>query len=167
MSPDPSRRSIDLVVAYPGNRLKNGSPAVHPIREDEPRALRRPRREQVPKSAFAFVSERGSPFTTVGLARMVEPAGREAGFGFKAHPNMLRHACGYTLANRGHDTRAQAYLGHRNIQHALHGVGPGSVQGFLAVADGAETRRTKMIFAPLHAKRFEFVCGRVEVEWQA
>ena len=31
---------------------------------------------------------------------------------------MLRHACGYALANKGHDTRAlQAYLGHRNIQH--------------------------------------------------
>jgi site-specific recombinase XerC len=30
----------------------------------------------------------------------------------------LRHACGYKLANDGHDTRAiQAYLGHRNIQN--------------------------------------------------
>ena len=40
--------------------------------------------------------------------------------GFKAHPHMLRHACGYALANKGHDTRAlQAYLGHRNIQHTV------------------------------------------------
>jgi len=31
-----------------------------------------------------------------------------------------RHACGYALANKGHDTRAlQAYLGHRNIQHTV------------------------------------------------
>jgi type 1 fimbriae regulatory protein FimB/type 1 fimbriae regulatory protein FimE len=31
---------------------------------------------------------------------------------------LLRHACGYKLANDGHDTRAiQAYLGHRNIQN--------------------------------------------------
>jgi hypothetical protein len=29
---------------------------------------------------------------------------------------MLTHACGYALANKGHDTHAlQAYLGHRNI----------------------------------------------------
>jgi type 1 fimbriae regulatory protein FimB/type 1 fimbriae regulatory protein FimE len=29
---------------------------------------------------------------------------------------MLRHACGYALANKGHDTRAiQAWLGHRSI----------------------------------------------------
>jgi len=33
---------------------------------------------------------------------------------------MLRHACGYALANKGHDTRAlQAYLGHQNIQHTV------------------------------------------------
>jgi site-specific recombinase XerD len=33
---------------------------------------------------------------------------------------MLRHACGFALANKGHDARAlQAYLGHRNIQHTV------------------------------------------------
>jgi site-specific recombinase XerD len=44
----------------------------------------------------------------------------QAKLAFKAHPHMLRHACGYALANKGHDTRAlQAYLGHRNIQHTV------------------------------------------------
>ena len=33
--------------------------------------------------------------------RMVECAGVEAKLGFKAHPHMLRHACGYALANKG------------------------------------------------------------------
>jgi type 1 fimbriae regulatory protein FimB/type 1 fimbriae regulatory protein FimE len=48
----------------------------------------------------------------------VERAGKAAGLDFKPHPHMLRHACGFALANAGHDTRAlQAYLGHRNIQH--------------------------------------------------
>jgi integrase len=52
--------------------------------------------------------------------RTVERAGIEAKLGFKAHPHMMRHACGYALANRGHDTRAlQAYLGHKNIQHTV------------------------------------------------
>jgi site-specific recombinase XerD len=33
---------------------------------------------------------------------------------------MLRHACGFALANKGHDTRSlQAYLGHKNIQHTV------------------------------------------------
>jgi Phage integrase family len=37
------------------------------------------------------------------------------------HPHMLRHGCGYALANAGHDTRAlQAWLGHKNIQHTVH-----------------------------------------------
>ena len=39
-----------------------------------------------------FTSERGSPFTTAGFARMVERAGVEAKLGFPAHPHMLRHA---------------------------------------------------------------------------
>ena len=51
---------------------------------------------------------------------MVERAAVAAGLEMKAHPHMLRHACGYALANKGHDTRAlQAYLGHRNIQHTV------------------------------------------------
>ena len=37
---------------------------------------------------------------------MVERAGVEAKLGFPAHPHMLRHACGFALANKGHDTRA-------------------------------------------------------------
>jgi hypothetical protein len=33
---------------------------------------------------------------------------------------MLRHAGGFALANKGHDTLAlQAYLGHRNIQRTV------------------------------------------------
>jgi len=101
-------------------RVKRGTPSTHPIQGDELRALRRLQREQEPKSPFVFTSERGAPFTTAGLARMVERAGKAAGLGFKAHPHMLRHAAGFALANRGHDTRAlQAYLGHANIQHTV------------------------------------------------
>ena len=101
-------------------RVKQGTPATHPIVGDELRALRRLQREQEPRSPFVFTSERGAPFTTAGFARMVERAGRAAGLPFKAHPHMLRHACGFALANTGHDTRAlQAYLGHKNIQHTV------------------------------------------------
>jgi site-specific recombinase XerD len=101
-------------------RVKQGTPSTHPIVGDELRALRRLQREQAAKSPFLFTSERGAPFTTAGFARMLERVGIEAKFGFKPHPHMLRHACGYALANRGHDTRAlQAYLGHKNIQHTV------------------------------------------------
>jgi integrase len=101
-------------------RVKQGTPSTHPILGDELRALRRLQREQEPRSPFVFTSERGAPFGTAGFARMVERAGAKAKLQFKAHPHMLRHACGYALANKGHDTRAlQAYLGHRNIQHTV------------------------------------------------
>jgi integrase len=82
-------------------RVKQGCPSTHPILGDELRALRRLQREQEPKSPFIFTSERGAPFSTAGFARMVERAGAEAKLGFKAHPHMLRHACGYALANKG------------------------------------------------------------------
>jgi integrase len=96
-------------------RVKNGTPSTHPIQGDELRALRRLQRES-PSSPFVFVSERGSPFTTAGFARMIERAAAGAGLELKAHPHMLRHACGYALANKGHDTRAiQGWLGHRSI----------------------------------------------------
>jgi site-specific recombinase XerD len=101
-------------------RVKQGTPSTHPILGDELRALRRLQREQEPKSAFVFTSERSAPFSTAGFARMIARAAIEAKLAFKAHPHMLRHACGYALANKGHDTRAlQAYLGHRNIQHTV------------------------------------------------
>jgi site-specific recombinase XerD len=36
----------------------------------------------------------------------------------RPHLHCLRHACGYALANAGHDTRRiQDWLGHRSIQH--------------------------------------------------
>jgi integrase len=88
-------------------RVKQGTPSTHPILGDELRALRRLQRclsmcgcalkprlgpcvvppirqrvaasgEQEPKSPFVFTSERGSPFTTAGFARMVERSGAEA-----------------------------------------------------------------------------------------
>jgi site-specific recombinase XerD len=50
----------------------------------------------------------------------VQRLGVAAGFEFTVHPHMFRHACGYKLANDGHDTRSlQAYLGHKNIQHTV------------------------------------------------
>jgi site-specific recombinase XerD len=51
---------------------------------------------------------------------MLERATHTAGPEIKALPHMLRHACGYKLANDGHDTRAlQAYLSHKNIPHTV------------------------------------------------
>jgi type 1 fimbriae regulatory protein FimB/type 1 fimbriae regulatory protein FimE len=80
--------------------------------------LRRLQRET--KSPFVFVSERGSPMTRNNFQRMIYKAALKAGLEIKAHPHMLRHACGFALANKSTDTRTlQAFLGHRNIQHTV------------------------------------------------
>jgi integrase len=101
-------------------RVKNGKPATHPIPGRELRWLRRLQREQRPKSAFVFTSERGAPFASRGVHKMVALAGANAGLAFPVHPHMLRHACGYKFANDGVDTRTiQNYLGHKNIQHTV------------------------------------------------
>ncbi len=100
-------------------RVKQGTPGVHPLSGSELRALRRLQRESE-ASPFVFLSERRTPFTTAGFARMIDREAHAAGLKLKVHPHMLRHACGFALANAGHDTRAlQAYLGHRNIQHTV------------------------------------------------
>jgi type 1 fimbriae regulatory protein FimB/type 1 fimbriae regulatory protein FimE len=101
-------------------RVKGSSESVHPLSGRELRALRRLKRDQLPESPFIFTSERGSPFTSAGFRKMIARLGVAAGFDFPVHPHMLRHACGYQLANRGVDTRSlQAYLGHKNIQHTV------------------------------------------------
>jgi type 1 fimbriae regulatory protein FimB/type 1 fimbriae regulatory protein FimE len=102
------------------SRMKNGSPSVHPLRGPELRALRRLQRETKASSAYVFQTERGGPMTPDTLRKITARAGEAAGLGFPVHPHMLRHACGYYLANKGADTRAiQQYLGHRNIQHTV------------------------------------------------
>jgi type 1 fimbriae regulatory protein FimB/type 1 fimbriae regulatory protein FimE len=100
-------------------RVKNGKPSVHPLRGDEIRMLRELRR-QFPDSGYVFVTERGGPFVAEAVNQLIKRIGRRAGFAFPIHAHMLRHACGYALANAGHDTRAlQDWLGHRSIQHTV------------------------------------------------
>ncbi len=97
-------------------RAKNGKPAAHPIRGDELRALHKLKGEN--DSPYVFATERGGPFTPDAVNRLIKRIGDRAGLALKVHAHMLRHACGYKLANDGHDTRAiQDWLGHRSIQH--------------------------------------------------
>ena len=111
---------VDLATArLHVSRLKSGIPSVHPLTGSELRALRRLQREQDP-GRYLFVSERGAPMSAVGFRRMITRLGEAAKMPFNVHPHMLRHACGFKLANDGHDTRAlQHYLGHKNIQHTV------------------------------------------------
>jgi len=116
-------------------RVKNGTPSVHPLQGDELRALRRLQREQEP-SSHVFTTERGGPMTPKGFNTLFRRVGERAPMPFPVHPHMLRHACGYALANAGHDTRAVAGVP-RSSEHPAHGalyrVGTTPVQGLLAL----------------------------------
>ena len=100
-------------------RSKNGTPSTHPLRGPEIRALRRLQRDY-PDTPYLFVTERKGPLTASTVRKLITRAGEQAGLGFPVHPHMLRHACGFKLANDGQDTRAiQHYMGHKNIQHTV------------------------------------------------
>jgi integrase len=98
-------------------RAKKGTPSVHPIRGDELRMLTALRKEY-PDSGYVFTTERGTPFTPDAINRLIKTIGKRARLPMPVHFHMLRHSCGYKLANDGIDTRAiQDWLGHVSITH--------------------------------------------------
>ena len=106
-------------------RLKNGIPSVHQLGGGEMRSLRALKRADG-AGRYVFMTERGAPMTAAGFRKLLSRLAVGAKFQFSVHPHMLRHACGFKLANDGRDTRAlQHYLGHRNIMHTI--VSPGVV----------------------------------------
>jgi type 1 fimbriae regulatory protein FimB/type 1 fimbriae regulatory protein FimE len=116
---DWSQVELGRSAALHVRRANSGKPSVHPLLGDEIRALRELRR-QFPDSGFVFATERDGPFTPDAVNRLIKRIGERAGFDFQIHAHMLRHGCGYALANARHDTRAiQDWLGHRSIQHTV------------------------------------------------
>jgi type 1 fimbriae regulatory protein FimB/type 1 fimbriae regulatory protein FimE len=75
-------------------------------------------RKAYPDARYVFTTERGTRFTPDAVNRLVKTIGRRAGLSLPVHFYMLRHSCGYKLANDGIDTRAiQDWLGHVSITH--------------------------------------------------
>lgn len=107
------------------SRSKNGLSTTHPLKDDEIKALNdwvKERKEKFSsfESDFVFLSKRNEPFTRTAFNQLMETLGKRAGFPFKPFPHMLRHACGYDLANRGFDVRIiQDYLGHRSMNQVV------------------------------------------------
>lgn len=101
-------------------RLKNGLAVEQPITGDELRAIKRYLATRADRLPWLFVSERGQPLTRQSVNYLVAAAAARAGLPH-VHPHMLRHSCGFTLANRGYDLRLiQDYLGHRDPKHTVH-----------------------------------------------
>jgi type 1 fimbriae regulatory protein FimB len=104
-------------------RLKKGLSTTHPLRSDELKVIKAwlaIRAKMKPETDAFFISERLSPLSRVTAWLAIRNYGERAALPLPAHPHMLRHACGFALADQGADTRLiQDYLGHRNIQHTV------------------------------------------------
>lgn len=99
-------------------RAKRGKVSIHPLRGRELRLLRELHREKQGRNIF--MSERGAPLSRRAIRKIIAELGDMAKMPFRVHPHMLRHACGFSLASLGEDTRSiQDYLGHRNIAHTV------------------------------------------------
>jgi integrase len=102
-------------------RLKGSLSTSQPMEGDEIRALRAWLRQRTNapccNSPLVFLSERG-PMTRQAFNYICAEVGKRTRLPVKVHPHILRHSCGFALANKGRDTRLiQDYLGHRNIRH--------------------------------------------------
>ena len=116
-------------------RLKGGLSTTQPLRTEEIRLLkgwmaerarwlRQWRRKggagAAPDRQALFLSTRGTALSRKTFWAGLRRYGELAGLALPPHPHMLRHACGFALADQGADTRLiQDYLGHRNIQHTV------------------------------------------------
>lgn len=101
-------------------RLKRGLSVEQPVVGDELRAIRRWLAKRDDGLPWLFVSERKQPMTRQAVNYILASAGKRADLGH-VHPHMLRHSCGFALANKGHDLRLiQDYLGHRDPRHTAH-----------------------------------------------
>ena len=112
------RADVDLAQARLSVcRLKSGLSVEHPIHGDELRAIKRwlaMRQDHLP---WLFVSERRQPMTRQAVSYLIGRIGERARLGH-VHPQMLRHSCGFALAERGCNAHLiQAYLGHRDPRH--------------------------------------------------
>ncbi|EDK0309350.1 tyrosine-type recombinase/integrase, partial [Salmonella enterica] len=106
-------------------RLKNGFSTVHPLHQKEVALLKawvKLRHGYIcdPSRNWLFLSMYGEKISRQWIYKICKKYGRKSGIPVNIHPHMLRHACGYALANQGMDTRLiQDYLGHRNIRHTV------------------------------------------------
>ena len=101
-------------------RLKGSLSVEHPIAGDELRAIKRYLGNREDNLPLLFVSERSQSMTRQAVNYIVRLAGEKAKLG-RVWPHMLRHSCGYYLADQGTDLRTmQDYLGHRDPKHTAH-----------------------------------------------
>src|SRR5262245_52619107 len=101
-------------------RLKGGLDTEQPVAGDELRAIKKYLATRADNLPWMFASERQTQLDRSTVAYIARRAGERAGLGH-VHPHMLRHSCGYYLADKGvHLRTMQDYLGHRDPAMTMH-----------------------------------------------
>ncbi|MDX7990000.1 tyrosine-type DNA invertase, partial [Xenorhabdus littoralis] len=114
-------------------RLKNGFSTIHPMVQREIQLVRHwlverqnylskvpPQTQSDDNADWLFLSRNGQRISRQQVYKIIRQTSLKAKLSICANPHMLRHACGYALADNGVDTRLiQDYLGHRNIRHTV------------------------------------------------
>src|SRR5262245_25864162 len=114
------RRARPPAVAPSGAPPQGRARHEQPVEGDELRAIKRYLATRTDALPWLFLSERKQQIDRSSVAYIVKRAGERAGLGH-VHPHMLRHSCGYYLANKGSDSRLiQDYLGHRDGNMTAH-----------------------------------------------
>lgn len=116
---------IDFVqqVVYV-RRLKGGVSTIQPLHPSEILAIEawldKRQHFAAAEDNWLFLSQKHQPLSRSRIYRLMAHYGKLANLNVQVHPHMLRHGCGYALADLGRDTRLiQDYLGHRNIAHTV------------------------------------------------
>jgi type 1 fimbriae regulatory protein FimB len=106
------------------------------LRVDELRAMATwlKEREQLkpPYSVKTFFVSKRRPLHRSTVNLLLDKYSTVASLPLRAHRHMLRHGCGFALADQGADTRLiQDYLVHRNLQYTVRYTASNPARFFL------------------------------------
>jgi type 1 fimbriae regulatory protein FimB len=120
-------------------RLKGGLSTTQPLRGDELRAISawlKERARMKPTGKAFFVSEQRKPLHRSTVNLLLRKYSAAASLPLLVHPHMLRHACGFALADQGRGYSAHSGLP-RTPEHSahrqVHGHQPSTVRKAVAM----------------------------------
>lgn len=97
------------------------------------------------ESEWVFLSRKGNPLSRQQFYQIISTSGDNAGLSLEIHPHMLRHSCGFALANMGVDTRLIQIILAIVIFVILSGIPP-VMQGVFTVSGIAPEVGNAMLF---------------------
>jgi len=97
------------------HRMKRGRHGTHTLSQDEKSSLKALKKSH-DGSGFIFTSERGGQMHRQNVNRIIDEIAKNTDIAINCTPHVLRHSCGYQLADKRVETRRiQQYLGHKSI----------------------------------------------------